>query len=135
MFRHSSPLHTLSTHGIPFVTDLAQQVVQFLCVSGKRGLISHGLPRAHCGVIHRLFGPKSLLELLQYRDEQTEGIRHESEHLQRNCNLIEAYLMFCKLYFNLVRLVGDFQLGVQSALCLLQPVCQLPPGLVKLFSR
>lgn len=99
-------------------------MVQLLCVSGKRGLISHGLPRAHCCVIHRLFGAKSFLELLRYRDKQTEGIRHTSEYLQRNwkfyfdkwCNI---NLMFGKLNFNLVRLVGDFQLGVQSALRLL----------------
>ncbi len=63
-----SPLHAFSTNGVPFVTDLAQQVVQFLCIRGQCGLISHGLPRAHCGVIHWLLGAKRLLELLQYSD-------------------------------------------------------------------
>ncbi len=45
------------------------------------------------------------------------------------------YLMFGQLDFNLVRLIRDFQLRVQPALCFLQPVCQFPPGLMKLNKR
>lgn len=45
------------------------------------------------------------------------------------------YLMFGQLDFNLVRLIRDFQLRVQPALCFLQPVCQLPPGLMKLDEK
>lgn len=62
------PLHALSTHCVPFVTNLAQQIVQFLRVCRQCGLVSHGLPRAYCGVIHWLLGAKRLLELLQYND-------------------------------------------------------------------
>lgn len=68
IWQNISPLHTLSTNCVPFVTDLAQQVVQFLRVCWQCGLVSHGLPRAHCGVIHWLLGAKRLLEILQYSD-------------------------------------------------------------------
>lgn len=42
------------------------------------------------------------------------------------------YLVFGQLDFNLVWLIGDLQLRVQSFLSFFQPVCQLPPGLMEL---
>lgn len=42
------------------------------------------------------------------------------------------HLVFGQLYFDLVWLIGDLQLGVKSFLGFFEPVSQLPPGLVEL---
>lgn len=59
------PFNTLPTHSVPLVSDLPEEVVQFLGVSWQCSFVSHGLPRAHCGVIYWLLRTKSLLKLLQ----------------------------------------------------------------------
>lgn len=60
----SSPLHTLATDGVPFVTNFSYQVIQFLSVCRQLSFVPHGLTGPHCGVINRLLWSQCFLKLL-----------------------------------------------------------------------
>lgn len=72
LFYFFLPLYTLATNGVPLVSDLAHQVIQFLGVCGQLGLVPHGLSRPHCGVVNWLLGPQRFLELLKGKKTKQE---------------------------------------------------------------